>query len=282
MKKLIAGFLIALTSAVASANTKLNLVTHYPPGGTVDTLMQQVKTILTSKNFDVEVIYVKTCGEAMNIRDKNKNTIQVMFSSDFRPGDSNAVCVMDPRQDSINLVASFTSNPYYICNAPGKNFTVDNFKEEITIGIVRDTDEYASYLLENFPSKTNVKLLPYRGGSLLAKAITAGDVEMWIGSTGAIRRFPESNCIGSTVKDDVRGKPFLGSILNKPLIEIRSVDLFFAKNNNLTSDVINSFKELPNSPDLKLFLEKGNISAVKNSPEDVLKEVINLYNTTKK
>jgi hypothetical protein len=217
MKKfLIAACMLASSSSFAA--THISLVSYFPPGGAVGKMADQIKASMDSSKYDVEVIYTKSCEQALQLTNNGTpNVFAFVASSDIRPGNKDAACNLDAVPE-IKPVTSFDKSPYYFCNAVGNHISVADLKSKpVTVGVSRDLIDDAEYLLKGFP---NAKIVPYRGGGLVVKAVAAKDVDLWIGGSTPIRAFPTVSCIGSTSTTDPRGMPFLGKIFGTNIEEL--------------------------------------------------------------
>jgi hypothetical protein len=150
--------------------------------------------------------------------------------------------------------------------------------KQLTVGVSRDSIETAEYLLKGFP---NAKIVPYRGGGLVVKAVAAKDVDLWIGGSTPIRAFPNVSCIGATSTNDPRGVPFLGKVFGTNMEEIFLSYIVYA--NPQTAGVsTDALRGVAKNQQFRDFLVNEKITPVTDSIDTHMAKVSKIYQTVKK
>lgn len=253
----------ALVTSGAMAAEKITWVLPYGPGGGTDQVIQQLKPLLEQQGHDVEVKYLKSCAQALEILHRNEpNTIFNASSNVFEPGRPDAQCVMDAKTDGIVLFKGLNINPFYLCTAPGKQMGLLGLSTgEKKVGVVAEEQllKYVSYVLTNLKKDNNVKVIPYRGGGQVVRAAKAGDIDLWFGASQInVFNKNEITCFGSSIKNDTRGYSFIGDITKQgnSFIEFPFINLLWVKEGLVTPDVAASFNTAVNSKEFKDYLVK--------------------------
>lgn len=270
----------ALFAGSATAAETITWVLPYGPGGGTDQVIQQLRPLIEARGHKIDVKYLKSCSQALEILHRNEpNTVLNVNSNVFEPGNPDAQCVMDADNDGIVLFKGLNSNPLYFCTAPGKQMGVVGLSTgEHRVGVVSEDQllKYVNYILTNLTREHDVKIVPYRGGGQIVRAARAGDINLWFGGSQiAVFGKNEISCFGSSVKNDPRGYPFVGSITNKGnnLAQFSMINLLWAKQGTISPDVQASFNAAINSPEFKQYLEEQKRVAVTDNNIELMTQL---------
>jgi len=278
IKSLILSTAFIATGAMAAE--KITWVLPYGPGGGTDQVIQQLRPLIEARGHEVEVKYLKSCSQALDILHQNKpNTVLNANSNVFEPGNPDAQCVMDADKDGIVLFKGLNSNPLYFCTAPGKQMGVVGLSTgEHRVGVVSEMQllKYVDYILTNLTREHDVKIVPYRGGGQIVRAARSGDIDLWFGGSQiTVFDKDEISCFGASIKNDPRGYPFVGEITTKgdTLTEFSLINLLWVKEGMISPDVAESFSAAVNSPEFKKYLEEKKRDAVTSSNAELMKQL---------
>jgi len=284
MKTLIAALVIAPMWVSAAEITFLN---PYPPGGTIDHTVKVLTPELEKMGHKVKTQYYKSCGEALNaLREARPNHFLNILSTAYEPGNANAGCVMDARKDQIDLVQGLHGSPWYMCSAPGKQFTAADLQtQSLRIGYVADfvDQAYLSHWLRNLPRAADTKMVPYRGGGEVRRAVQAGDLELWFGSANQLKNFPDSACIGSTSPRDPRGFPALATFTRTPSAfpALEGYNTLWAPKGTVDSRVLQDIKTAVQGSEFQEYLKKNSFLTVDQSGPQLLQQIEDTLSTIK-
>lgn len=233
------------------ASEAITFLVPFPPGGTTDQTLQVIRPLLEQKGHAVEIKFLKSCSEALNILHRNsKNVFLNLLSSNFEPFNDDARCKMNAESDDIILFSSINENPSYICTSPGIDVSEnDFFNKPIKMGYVPDAQItiYLRYFLDQTLSSNRIMLVPYRGGGQIVKAALAKDIDIWFGGS-PLRKLKDQDitCFGSTMESNFYNFPFIGYLTNlgDKLMEFSFMNILWAKQGTVSNSVKQSFQDV--------------------------------------
>lgn len=281
IKSILASTALVVTTSW-SAET-ITWVSPYGPGGEIDQVLQQVKPLLEKRGHRVEVKYLKSCAQALEILHKNEpNTVLSGNSNIFQPGKVGAQCQMDAATDGVVLFKGLNFNPFYLCTSPGKHIAIEDLSlGEKKVGVVAEESllNYVKNLVKNLKVENNITVVPYRGGAQVVRAARAGDIDLWFGASQInVFNRDEITCFGSAVKNDPRGYPYLGNLVksDRDIFEYPIINILWAKDGLITSDVQTSFDIALNSEEFQEFLKRTNRQPTTQDNTVLMKELLEL------
>jgi len=283
--KMLAAITILLTAHLAQAE-KITVAVPFPPGGTLDQVMQILKVAAQKQGNQIDVQYHKSCAESIEFVKNRSNAFLNIVNDIYDPGNPNAACLLDPGKDEFRVWASLTQSPFYFCSAPGKQLSFNEaVQKPHTVGYVAASDmtNYVNYMLANVKGSTQFKAVPYRGGGPLTKAVQAGDVDLWFGSA-QIRTFPTATCYGSGVRNNPRKILFIGD-LTKPgtnLPELALMNILITDPKRISKEAANVIVSAVESLEFKEYLEKNKITPGTFDGQKVHNELIKSTQAIKK
>jgi len=242
MNKLLKTMAIAMTMAIAapaaSFAASVDMLLYFKPGGSTDKHIQQMKPLMEAQGIEVNVQYIKSCAEAIKYTEESNNDVLFyMLTGDYNPGATEGRCVL-PTTMKMKAVAIPYVGPLNVCVGPaGKGTTLADLQagKSVTIGLGAGGKSKA-YWEKSMAAigATGVEFKQYRGGGKKNKAATAGDVDLYTSVNQGINRVKgNSGCILSTVRNDLKGTPFVGDVIgdaNYP--EFTDGQIIFANNPN--------------------------------------------------
>ena len=170
-------FLSALTFATASlANTELNIISPFPPGGGTSRIMDVKTALYQSIGQKFTVDYNRICNVAL----ERWNSLKPNQKSLFTHATSTS-CIMkgfDPSElVGIDFVVSFN-----LCTAkrPGKSLTINDFLDKSKTKTVAMAHPWAAHWLYYFNLlglKDTVKVLLYDNSGATATAFLSNDID---------------------------------------------------------------------------------------------------------
>jgi hypothetical protein len=240
-----------LFSFQAFASDKITFLVPFPPGGTTDQTLQIIRPLLEEKGHRVEIKFLKSCSEALNILHRDdENVFLNLLSSNFEPFNNDAQCKMNAETDGVVLFSSINENPSYICTSPGIDISKDDFfNKPIKMGYVSDAQIiiYLRYFLNHTLLQNQITLVPYRGGGQIVKAALAKDIDIWFGGS-PLRKLKDLDikCFGSTLKNNLYDFPFIGHLtdLDNNLMQFSFMNILWAKQHTVSDSVKQSFQEV--------------------------------------
>jgi tripartite-type tricarboxylate transporter receptor subunit TctC len=259
-----ASFMVA---QVAMAE-KIIVANPYPPGGSVDQIMQVIKSAAQRQGTEIEIQYHKSCAEAIDaVRRSDKNTFLNIVSDVYDPKNPDAKCALDSDKDGLQVWGSPASSPYYFCSAPGKKLSFDEMSAQPRkAGMVAAPDlmAYLGHVISNTKKPNQIQVVPYRGGGEIVKAGQAGDIDMWFGAS-QIRAFPadQITCYGSSVRNDPRGVEFVGNLTKKGVSvpEYALVSILLTDPKTLSAPAAKAMAAAINSAELREYMDKNKMAA---------------------
>jgi hypothetical protein len=273
---------VALLISNSAMSNTITVAVPYGPGGSIDQVMQRLTPALSRQGYTLNVEFLRSCPKSINLVSVRKNTFMTMTSVDFDPKNPNARCVMDQDQDNIRIWSGIASSPFYLCSSPTKKLSLSDLSsKEKRVGVVvaPESQIYLDYVLRHASFVHSIKPIPYRGGGDMLIATRTGDVDLWFGSS-QIRAFDPSDivCFGSSVRNDPRGIPFIGELINRHAqVELPSLEigiLLFAKSGNITDDVANAMKTALNSPEFLDYVHEHQMMLIKSDPEQLYQDLL--------
>jgi len=276
----------ALLTAQLALAEKITVVVPFPPGGTLDQVMQILKSAAQKQGNEIEVQFYKSCAESIESIRNRPNVFLNITSDIYDPGNPNAACLLDPSKDEFRIWASLTQSPFYFCSSPGKKLSFnETAREPRTVGYVAagDMTNYVNYMLANIKGSTQFKAIPYRGGGPLTKAAQVGDVDLWFGSA-QIRTFPTATCYGSGVRNDTRKIPFVGDLIksNANLPEAVLMNILIANPKSISKEATNVIISAVGSSEFKEYVEKNKMTPGTFDGQKVHNELVKSTQAIKK
>lgn len=278
---------LALSVPIWATAAEIIFLNPYPPGGTIDHTLKVLTPELERKGYRVKTQYYRSCGEALSVLKESKsNHFLNILSTAYEPGNKDAGCVMDSRQDRIDLSMGLHGSPWYLCSAPGKKFTAEDIQNsQLRIGFVADfTDKaYITYWLQNLPAKTDHKLVPYRGGGEVRRAVQAGDLDLWFGTANQLKNFPDSACIGSTSPRDPKKLPALATFTRIPssFPPLEGYNTLWSHKNTVDTRVLEDLTTVVQSESFQEYLKKNSFLSAQQSGSELLEQIETTFKTIK-
>lgn len=268
-----------LSIPLLATAAEITFLNPYPPGGTIDHTIKVLTPDLERRGHSVKTQYYRSCGEALAVLKESKsNHFLNILSTAYEPGNPTAGCVMDANRDRIDLVQGLHGSPWYLCSAPGKKFSAADLRDKpLRIGFVADfTDQaYLTHWLRSLPMSTDHKLVPYRGGGEVRRAIQAGDLDLWFGSANQLKNFPDSSCIGSTSKRDPQKLPFLAAYTRTPSAfpALEGYNTLWSSKGTIDAKVLEDLKTVVQSESFQEYLRKNSFLAADQSGSQLLQQI---------
>lgn len=242
MNKLFKTMAIAMTMAIAapaaSFAASVDMLLYFKPGGSTDKHIQQMKPLMEAQGIEVNVQYMKSCAEAIKYTEESNNDVLFYMSTgDYNPGATEGRCVL-PTTMKMKAVAIPYVGPLNICVGPaGAGTTLADLRSgkaaTMGVGAGGKSKTYWENALTAMGA-TGVEIKQYRGGGKKNKAATAGDVDLYTSVNQGINRVKgNTGCLVSSVKNDLKGTPFVGDVIgdvNYP--EFTDGFIIFANNPN--------------------------------------------------
>ena len=277
---------VALLTAQFAQAEKITVAVPYPPGGTLDQVMQILKAAAQKHGNEIDVHYHKSCAESIEFVKNKPNAFLNIVNEIYDPGNPNAACLLDSNKDEFRVWASLGQSPFYFCAAPGKQVAFnETATEPRTVGYVAASDitNYVNYMLANIMGSTQFKAVPYRGGGALTKAAQAGDIDTWFGSS-QIRTFTTATCYGSGVRNDPRKIPFVGELTKKGtnLPEAVLMNILIANPKSISKEAAGVITSAVDSAEFKEYIEKNKMKPGTFDGQAVHNELVKLNQSIRK
>jgi len=160
----------------------IHLISHYKPGGSHGRALIEFKKYLDGQGYDTTIEHIPSCSKTLDkIKNEDGSNVLITISTEYKPGDPDAWCQYTADGDGFEIVHGLWQGPIYLCNVNNNKFTInDLFTKDIKIGTAVDSIPVLNSFLDNLPNgdKLTAKVIPYRGGGALRRAVASHDVDM--------------------------------------------------------------------------------------------------------